>query len=550
MIRLKYISLFLYMLIIISLQTSIHAVSGGIDDQSLILQQECNDISKEYQFDILFEPEYEMSRNRFRTDSQNVYVEEECVDTPKVIVYNHKFEKIDEYNKTRETVTIRDYEIAEIIQRQMKKKYGYECMSEFKNGFSFVREQSLNGIPLGYKVSVHYDDEYGSFFPEDFSRETIEKIAAEYRHGYKFINEDGDVIFDNLEADISVKDHIGGGNDGASYSYILFNPSYFNEFGIAAVKQNGKFGIIDTQGNIICDFIYDRITICNENTAIINLGNIEKFYYINLGQESDFQAYQIYYLKDDYFYFHNFTFFPYSKECGIIDSNGNIMLPDSGVNILEGYNAISYYYYAGPEESIYYNKDFEVVCFCSNRGTFDKTGKLIWSDYTIEPYYELFGNLFVLYKFQNSTAFRALAAINRIPKPPFNTCSNFISIMVNNPLVNVDGHTRTIKDHNYFFTPVISNGYMLLPLELLEELNMLTRWDEKSKTIEVAIGEKKMGLKIDSNEAHLNGDIVQLDALAQIVDGCVLVPFEIVATALGANKHWDEKSETLSLFYD
>ena len=96
----------------------------------------------EYQFDIIFEPDYYI--NVYSFDGQNVIAEE--YQRNKTAVYNQKMEKVDEYDGTRETAAQQNdnennIEEIEILQRQMKEKYGYGCMSEFKNGFSFVNEQ-------------------------------------------------------------------------------------------------------------------------------------------------------------------------------------------------------------------------------------------------------------------------------------------------------------------------------------------------------------------------------------------------------------------------
>lgn len=146
----------------------------------------------------------------------------------------------------------------------MQEKYGYGCMSEFRNGFSFVREQPVQNLPIGYST----EESHTIFidYPRPNVKEDAERIAEESRHGYKFIDEAGNVIIDNLDAYVAVYRLDPPG--GAGYA-THFYPSYFTEFGTAVVRRSGQLGLINTSGEVLCDFFYDKISIHNPNVAII-----------------------------------------------------------------------------------------------------------------------------------------------------------------------------------------------------------------------------------------------------------------------------------------
>jgi len=222
-----------------------------------------------------------------------------------------------------------------IPQDNDNEKCSYDFRSEFKNGFSFVREQAVGDLQLGCSATTSY-----YLFPDIDSgtteTEAVKIIEEESRTGYKFIDEDGNILFDNLDADIVAYLNPPTMTEPVGEYYVIFSPSYFTDFGIASVTRDKKFGIINTTGNIICDFIYDNIEIYDENTAIIKVDGMKKFYYINTGQESSFAATHIHPLKDGFFSFYTHgSMYGESTVSGVVDSGGNVILPDYYLYTLE-----------------------------------------------------------------------------------------------------------------------------------------------------------------------------------------------------------------------
>lgn len=186
----------------------------------------------------------------------------------KATVYNRKMEKINEFDRAYSYRKHGDNdEDTENLQVQMREQYGYECMSEFKNGFSFVREESI-GLPLGFSVSeyVIFSGGYDTQWSE------IPRIMEEYEAGYKFIDINGKVIINELEADVAVETVERSMTEPLGRPVITMKPSYFTEYGVAVAKRGGKFGLINTSGEVLFDFIYDEITISDENTVILVIG--------------------------------------------------------------------------------------------------------------------------------------------------------------------------------------------------------------------------------------------------------------------------------------
>jgi hypothetical protein len=140
---------------------------------------------------------------------------------------------------------------------------------------------------------------------------------------------DGAVIFNNLDAYFVAYTNPPTMTEPGGEYYVVFYPSYFTDYGTAAVTRNGKFGIINTSGDIICDFIYDGMDIYYVNIAVIKDGGMQKFYYIDSGQESSFSATYIHPLQDGFFSFYTYGFAGEGLiASGVVDSYGNMMLPD------------------------------------------------------------------------------------------------------------------------------------------------------------------------------------------------------------------------------
>lgn len=237
--------------------------------------------------------------------------------------------------------------------------------------------------------------------------------------------------------------------------------------------------------------------------------------------------------------------------CGVIDLYGNVILPDRYLYPLKGNNLIAYEHRGTP--TIYYNKDLEVVCYDSDYGTFDKNGKIIWKDFQLNTLItdmaNFENNIYVIQKTEPGSIIRGLASINKIPKPAGDVAGSYIALMLNNPLMNINGETKLLEEDNYFVVPLLEDGRTLVPFRVIfEALGASVGWDGSStKTVTAAKGDITVELRIDEREMYVNGNKVLLDVPARLVGSRTFVPLRAVSESLGAAVHWDEKTETITI---
>ncbi len=88
--------------------------------------------------------------------------------------------------------------------------------------------------------------------------------------------------------------------------------------------------------------------------------------------------------------------------------------------------------------------------------------------------------------------------------------------------------------------PVIINGRTLVPLRaIFEELGVTTVWHSSTRTVTAKKDSITIELTIDSYEALVDGQVVELDVQGTIIDGRTIVPARFIAEALDAKVDWD-----------
>lgn len=113
---------------------------------------------------------------------------------------------------------------------------------------------------------------------------------------------------------------------------------------------------------------------------------------------------------------------------------------------------------------------------------------------------------------------------------------------VNNDIkVTVDGH-----ELDFDVPPQIIEGRTLVPLrEIFEALGSAVQWDAKTKTATGQRGSTVVKLPVGSKEALRNGQKIELDVPATIINGRTLVPARFIAESLGAEVAWDGATRTV-----
>lgn len=94
----------------------------------------------------------------------------------------------------------------------------------------------------------------------------------------------------------------------------------------------------------------------------------------------------------------------------------------------------------------------------------------------------------------------------------------------------------------------ILDGRTMTPSRFVaESLGADVDWDDATKTVTVSNGTTTIKLVIDSNIAIVNGEEVEIDVPATIIDGRTLTPSRFVAEALGADVDWDDATKTVKV---
>ena len=110
----------------------------------------------------------------------------------------------------------------------------------------------------------------------------------------------------------------------------------------------------------------------------------------------------------------------------------------------------------------------------------------------------------------------------------------------------------TINHQNVSFKdarPFIdSNNRTLVPLRFMsEELGASVTWDQKTKTVTIALDETKAVLTIGKTTMVVNGAEVKMDTAPIIKDGVIYVPVKYIGSALGVKTEWDGATSTVAI---
>lgn len=89
---------------------------------------------------------------------------------------------------------------------------------------------------------------------------------------------------------------------------------------------------------------------------------------------------------------------------------------------------------------------------------------------------------------------------------------------------------------------VQDGGTVLVPVKgLFDRLGATISWDSQAKSVIIAAHDMRLHFAIDSTEAELNGQRINLGLKPQLREGNALVPLRLVTTALGADVVWDQQ---------
>ncbi|MGI5880565.1 MAG: stalk domain-containing protein [Syntrophomonadaceae bacterium] len=96
--------------------------------------------------------------------------------------------------------------------------------------------------------------------------------------------------------------------------------------------------------------------------------------------------------------------------------------------------------------------------------------------------------------------------------------------------------------------PITRDGCALVPISTLADtLQGKVVWDDEQQTVTFTKNRDTIRMRVDSNQARMNGQELPLDAPVCNIDGRVYVPLVSIAEAMGAKLEWDEEIRTVKL---
>ncbi|MEQ8175216.1 MAG: copper amine oxidase N-terminal domain-containing protein [Syntrophomonadaceae bacterium] len=119
------------------------------------------------------------------------------------------------------------------------------------------------------------------------------------------------------------------------------------------------------------------------------------------------------------------------------------------------------------------------------------------------------------------------------------------------PQVRADDSIKVMLNGNqlsFDVQPVIIDERLLVPLSgIFKPLGATFTWDPFDQTVVAYQGDNVVSLTIGSYSAEVNGETIDLDVPATIIDGRAMVPLRIIAKALKCYVNYDANSNVVVL---
>ena len=97
--------------------------------------------------------------------------------------------------------------------------------------------------------------------------------------------------------------------------------------------------------------------------------------------------------------------------------------------------------------------------------------------------------------------------------------------------------------------PIIENGRTLVPMrKIFETLGATVDWNGETQTITSTKGDTTIILTVGNKTAYKNGEAIELDVPAKIINGRTLVPVRFIAESLDITVEWDDYYKIVSLW--
>jgi hypothetical protein len=98
--------------------------------------------------------------------------------------------------------------------------------------------------------------------------------------------------------------------------------------------------------------------------------------------------------------------------------------------------------------------------------------------------------------------------------------------------------------------PVIINGQAYLPIRSVSEsFGAAVDWDQDSLTVTVSTEYRTITSRISDDKAYVDGDPVQIDGPAYLLEGRTYVPLRFIAESLGLQVDWNAPTQIIQISY-
>lgn len=94
--------------------------------------------------------------------------------------------------------------------------------------------------------------------------------------------------------------------------------------------------------------------------------------------------------------------------------------------------------------------------------------------------------------------------------------------------------------------PILQEDRVLVPVRFIfEALDLQLQWEQETSTIFAFKENTIIVLQIDNPNAFINGEKIELDVPAILMNGRTLVPVRFIAESTGANVEWVPEDSTV-----
>ena len=110
--------------------------------------------------------------------------------------------------------------------------------------------------------------------------------------------------------------------------------------------------------------------------------------------------------------------------------------------------------------------------------------------------------------------------------------------------VNVDGQNVRFDGTQ----PQMMGDHIMVPLRgIFEKMGANVDWNSQDQMVMANRGNTRVELRINNNEAYVNGKAVPVQYPARIMRGSTMVPIRFISESLGAYVDWDETNSTVNI---